>query len=319
MRSRILIIGTLPQTAGIGGVTIHVDRLVKWLEKESYPVDLCDYKRLSYWKQLKLIWQHKILHIHVSNPFLRVFYVGLSILFFKKSILTIHGDIGRFGLIKNLLDQIAIRLSSVTITVNMTSFIISRKWNRKTLFISAFIPPYENEDIPIDLAVQIQELRNMGNIICCTNASAMSFTKNGEEIYGIEFLIDYFKNRSDMALVISDPSGAYSKKYKYLTSNIIIISEPHSFFAVIKNTDIFIRATATDGDSLSVKESLYLNKPTIATNCVPRPENVILYEYNNMKSLSMALQHASNKNDWLIHEEPTIRRINSLYISLLKK
>ena len=60
MNSSILIIGTLPQTAGIGGVTIHIERLIKWLEKESFDVDLCDYKATSLNKQVKQLLSAKV-------------------------------------------------------------------------------------------------------------------------------------------------------------------------------------------------------------------------------------------------------------------
>lgn len=324
MRSRILIIGTLPQTAGIGGVTIHVDRLVKWLEKESYPVDLCDYKRLSYWKQLKLIWQHKILHIHVSNPFLRVFYVGLSILFFKKSILTIHGDIGRFGRVKNLVDSIAIKLCTILITINRHSYDIGRDLNKNTRLVSAFLAPVDEGFIPQDVVYILEKLKKKGSVIFSTNASCRKINQNGQEVYGIDFLVDYFNKHSQYNLIISDSSGEYGAYYQKnqirIQENIILISQPHSFLKVLNYSDIMIRNTQTDGDALSVKEALYFKKNVFASNCVDRPSGVFLFKYNNKEDFERLIQQ-SNKiiaGQPVFHIEDVVDQIIKIYNELQK-
>ena len=80
-----------------------------------------------------------------------------------------------------------------------------------------------------------------------------------------------------------------------------------------------IRATATDGDAISIKEALYLQKPTIATDCVPRPQGVILFEYNNADSFSKALEQAKRKTYISNFTETTVTDIKNLYISLLSK
>lgn len=320
MSSPILIIGTLPKTAGIGGVTIHIERLIKWLEKESFDVDLCDYKATSLSKQVKQIAKHKIIHIHASHPILRLFYVAISMLLGKKSILTIHGDLGRFSTIKNWIDKLAVSLCTVPIVINDKSFEKAKKWNKQTRLMSAFIPPYEDGFVPTCYLQQIAELKEDGKTLYCTNASARSFTNKGEEIYGIDFLIHYFSDyANDSILIVSDPSKDYIKHYNKSFKNVIFISEIHSFFAVLKNADVMIRATATDGDAISIKEALYLKKPTIATNRVPRPKEVILFEYNNLKSFSKALEQAKIKTYNSDFTEATVTSIKNLYTSLLTK
>lgn len=320
MNSSILIIGTLPKTAGIGGVTIHIERLIKWLEKESFDVDLCDYKATSLNKQVKQIAKHKIIHIHASHPILRLFYVAISMLFGKKSILTVHGDLGRFSAIKNWIDKLAVSLCTVPIVINDKSFEKAKKWNKQTRLMSAFIPPYEDGFVPTYYLQQIAELKKQGKTIYCTNASARSFTNKGEEIYGIDFLIHHFSDHDrNSILIVSDPSKDYIKHYNKPLKNIIFISEAHSFFAILKTTDVMIRATATDGDAISIKEALYLQKPTIATDCVPRPQGVILFEYNNADSFSKALEQAKRKTYISNFTETTVTDIKNLYISLLSK
>lgn len=318
MNPKVLIVGTLPETAGIGGVTIHIERLLQWINKDTIIVDLCDYKALSIFVQTKKIMQYSIIHIHASHPALRLFYVCISRLLNKKTILTIHGDIGRFSFVKNWLDKLAIKICTVPIVINSTSFNKAIKWNKKTLQMSAFIPPLEEGTIPNKALYQITEAKNKNKTIYCTNASIRSFNKNGEEIYGIEFLVDYFQKQSDSCLIVSDPSGEYSKLYKNNIKNTIFISTPHSFYAVIKHADALIRATATDGDSISIKEGLFLNKKVIATDRVPRPNGVILYQYNDIESFKNALNYSADikENNF---KENTIEKINKLYNTLVSQ
>ena len=82
----------------------------------------------------------------------------------------------------------------------------------------------------------------------------------------------------------------------------------------MKESDAVIRATATDGDSLSIREALYLGKPIIATNCVTRPEGVIVYDFNNLNDFSSAIQIALNTpNQTNSKEVESIVKLIELY------
>ena len=118
--------------------------------------------------------------------------------------------------------------------------------------------------------------------------------------------INYFKNRPDYLFCISDPSGNYYDKYKnQLISNVIFITESHSFYKVIKLVDVVLRYTATDGDALSVKEGLYLRKKVIATDCVDRAGGGILCHYNDEDSLTIALTTETQYNIELSEDDVT--------------
>ena len=283
---KILILGPIPATAGIGGVTIHVQRLLEWLDARGIANTLCDYKVLPFNKQLRLIIQHPSVHLHVSHPVLRLMYALLIKLMGKKLVFTIHGNLGRFSSFGNALDILTVKLSDVPIAINQQSYEKALKWNKCVQLISAFIPPIKEGKAPEWAIEKINAMRKEGKLVFSTNASVCSFTPTGEEIYGIEFLIDFFRNRNEI-LVISDPSGQYADKHK--GEDLFFITEPHSTYTLYKHVDGTIRNTATDGDSLSVRESLLLGIPTYATDRVDRPEGCILFHYNDAESLSEAL------------------------------
>jgi len=113
----------------------------------------------------------------------------------------------------------------------------------------------------------------------------VAFDKENNEIYGISDLILFFNSNSDFGLVISDPKGNYHRYIKNkglpINDNILFINFSHSFYEVLKLIDASIRNTSTDGDSLSVKESLFLNKLTFASDVVSRPYGVIRFKRGN--------------------------------------
>ena len=306
--NRILILGTIPETAGIGGVTIHVQRLLEQLDKNGIIYTLCDYKALTHKEQIRLMKQHQIIHLHVSHPILRFLYALITRLMGKELIFTIHGNLGRFNWFGNLLDKLTVKLSDVPIAINRQSYEKALKWNKQTQLISAFIPPLTDGEVPEWVIEKIDNLRKQGHKVFSTNASVCSFTSTGEEIYGIEFLIEFFRQR-DEVLAISDPSGQYAEKHK--GEDLFIITGPHSTYAIYKHVDGTIRNTATDGDSLSVRESLYLGLPTLVTDRVDRPEGCVLFQYNNKESLAKALNYQGKVVE--VHQDNPIEQITSIY------
>lgn len=294
----VLEIATLPETVGIGGVSIHVQRLMDWSKDDkNLDISLYDYKKSAININLfKLILWANIIHIHVSNPFARVLYILISKCFFKKTIITIHGDIHRYNFMKNKMVDIAFFLCDIPIVLNDNSYNIAKKLNKSTKKLCAFIPEKNCKPLDDDIISLINDLKHKYQKIVCTNAFRRVFTTNGEEIYGIDFLISYFTKHNNIALIISDPSKEYSTYYKdsNLSKNIVFINKPHSFTEIIKLSDICIRATATDGDSLSIREALFIGKPVITTNRVSRPMGVILFNYNDEYTLDLAVNSNIN-------------------------
>lgn len=305
---KILILGTIPSSAGIGGVSIHVQRLLERLDKNGILYTLCDYKALPLKKQMGLIKQSQIIHLHVSHPVRRFLYALIAKLMGKKLMFTIHGNLGRFNWFGNLLDKLTVKLSDVPIAINRQSYGKALKWNRQAQLISAFIPPLADGEVPEWVIEKIDNLRKQGHRLFSTNASVCSFTPTGEEIYGVEFLIEFFRQR-DEVLVVSDPSGQYAEKHK--GEDLFIVPGPHSTYAIYKHVDGTIRNTATDGDSLSVRESLYLGLPTLATDRVDRPEGCLLFHYNDAESLDKALNYQGEGTE--VHPDDPIEKIIGIY------
>jgi glycosyltransferase involved in cell wall biosynthesis len=73
---------------------------------------------------------------------------------------------------------------------------------------------------------------------------------------------------------------------------------PHAVtLRAIAESDLFLRTTLYDGDSVSVREALYMRIPVIATDNSMRPGGVRLIPVSDVESLSEAIEQQLNHSD----------------------
>lgn len=280
--NKLLIIGPIPPP--IGGVSIHVSRKILALKKLNFPHHFINSHEFDFFQFFKISLRAKIIHLHVSNVYIQLFFSIYSYFFSKKLVVTFHGDINRYRYFDKLVVRFVIFLCEVPILLNESSKIYALRTNLNSKLISAFIPPEKNN------VSNISELKFTANNrfekIFCTNAFRLNYDKNGIEIYQIFTLIDVFSKYPNYLLIISDPSSSYNseihRRGNTLPANIILISYPHDFTQVILKSHFLIRFTSTDGDSLSIREALFYNKKVIASDVVDRPEGVDLVAFNKL-------------------------------------
>ena len=288
---KLLLIGKIPPP--IGGVSIHVKRLSDSLVRNEVDFQLKNItKRNIFIFIFQIIFQRYIIHLHTSSPILRIL-LSIVNLINNNSVLiiTYHGNIGRFNTFKNWMDKTSIRFADIPIVINEESLSIAKSLNKNSRLIPAFIPPIIEEKLPIYIENKLKSLKEKCSVIFCTNAFNMSFDKDRNEIYCGTQLINLFckSENKKFGFIFSDPSGNYKKHIEknslQLNDNILLISESHSFFEILKYADCFIRNTTTDGDPLSVKEALFLNKIVFATNVIKRPEGVYKFTWSKINEL----------------------------------
>lgn len=280
MKNKILIIGKIPPP--IGGVSIHIQRLLKEFENDSIKVELLDYsKEKNIFVVISKIRRCKIIHIHLSRKLHRLIFILFFRILFKKVVVTFHGKYT----FDNKFDVWSLKFSSASIVLNELSYNNALKHQLNSVYlIGAFIPP------PISTVMSLKDhtkkvldtFKSKYEHVFCTNAWNIVYDSDGEEIYGGSILFELFEKINNKGLIFSDPEGKYSKylleKYGYIPNNIHFITYRHDFVEVIIKANAYIRSTTTDGDSLSVNEALFLKKDVIASNVVDRPRGCILYE-----------------------------------------
>lgn len=312
-----LIIGKLPEQNNIGGVVIFVSRLLAssdFLKTNKYK-----FYSTSHYHPVSLllaIYKSSFVHFNGSEPFSIFFIALICKIFQKRLILSIHGEVGRHSFFLNILEILAIKLSYKPV-VGIGSITKAIAANQDSVVVPSFIKPLIKKDPVVDQVFSLLS-NNPRKMIYCTNANKIAFHKK-QEIYGISHLIEYFLHQTDSILIVADTSGSYTKQFKDLVAkNIIFINRDVDFSYLIHRSDCFIRFTSTDGDSLSVMESIFLNTPVIATNCIRRPDPCILCEYGDLGSLDIAIK-SIQKNGMTNMSQADIQSAEKYYDQLYRE
>ena len=88
-----------------------------------------------------------------------------------------------------------------------------------------------------------------------------------------------------------------------------------SALAIVSSSDVFIRPTLVDGDSVSVREALALGKPVVATRVGHRPSEVRLVPPGDAAALARGLVEAAEQpaSAGLLPDGDPIHRVLTLY------
>ena len=307
MKNKLIIYGKLPPP--FGGISVHLKRFKKYLDDSKINFVFLQsnnvYKkhmfRNLFFSQIN--FQKNIIHLHAFQKGKKLLFLLFLMLFFnKKVIVTIHND--RFLLDYNSLKSIQKIIAKIF--YSNISYIISVNPDSKFGFIPdnkislipAFIPPTPDEIKIKQLPEFFHKIRHKHEFLITANAFRISFYKN-QDLYGIDLSIELIKRLVDngyknigFIYVIPD-IGDYDyfgkmqklvKKYN-LEDNFHFYTKPVAYPAVINMCDLFIRPTNTDGDSLSIREAISLQRLTIASDICKRPEGAILFRNRNIEDL----------------------------------
>jgi glycosyltransferase involved in cell wall biosynthesis len=295
----VILFGKMPPP--IGGVTIHINRFFNLFKNNNeFEVSVLDIKKKilylknsqtrSFWLMLIYFLKAKIIHIHISNDYVKLVSAIVSKLMFKKVVYTHHNS-----LVKNkFVFKLMYKLCDKVILVNDKEIDKTLIIDKKTEVIPAFLPPYKFKNLPEFLENEI----NLFDNIISTNCYYYSLINN-KHVYGFDLIIDAFyklsKNKKikNTILILVDPSNTTSefvskllKDKEFATNKVLHITQNIDFVSLVKKSNITIRATRTDGDSLSIRESLYFNIPIIASDVTVRPEGTIIFKNEDSNDLS---------------------------------
>lgn len=75
-----------------------------------------------------------------------------------------------------------------------------------------------------------------------------------------------------------------------LKDHVLIERELPDFIALLKRSDALVRSALVDGDSVSVREGLFLGLPTVASDTPFRPEGVVLFRKGDAADMAEKLE-----------------------------
>ena len=317
-KAKIAIIGPYPPP--YGGISIYIKRIMNYLEKnhieniiynESKIVEyenIINLKPINSYKKFIFripFLKYDILHFHSTNLKIHML-LGCYRFFGKKILLTIHGEswfsqLAKLNLVGHYLLFLSLRNIDKIICVNpriKKELLYLGFDSKKIEVIPAFIPPTSDEIEIKQLPEYFHKIRHKHKFLVTANAFRISFYKN-QDLYGIDLSIELMKRLidngyKDIGFIYVIPDiGDYDyfekmqnliMKYN-LEDNFHFYTKPIAYPAVINMCELFVRPTNTDGDALSIREAILLQRPVISSDVCKRPEGTILFKNRNVDGL----------------------------------
>lgn len=165
--------------------------------------------------------------------------------------------------------------------------------------LPTYIPSSESEKRGIP--DEIESFCSRFRYIISTNAHKVTLNSWGD-VYGFDQIIgmmDFLTHRRglDVGVVFLiatiDNNEYYNECRKRIEELglserfLFVVGSDVNGFEVWERSDLFVRATLTDMEGISVKESLQYGTPVVASDVCTRPEQAVLYRKGDVQDLSM--------------------------------
>jgi len=214
---------------------------------------------------------------------------------------------------RDMFVRAACRVADKTIAVSQK---IASETGIEATIVPAYLEPSADEEVVSDDVAEWMALQKKdGRTIVSMNASNTAMVE-GTDLYGCDLLIDALSPSGGLdsfsaiiciSTVGPDPmylSELHSRiQDRNLQNRVWIKHEDVPFAGILRQSDIFVRPTVTDGDSLSVREALSYGVPTVASDAAERPEGARIFRSRDLGHFVQCLREAANDD-----KPPQLRR-----------
>ncbi|MBD3367461.1 MAG: glycosyltransferase [Candidatus Eisenbacteria bacterium] len=155
----------------------------------------------------------------------------------------------------------------------------------------------EGEPLPEDVETFVER---HSPVVSTTGAAAPEYGLTG----AVRAISDVRERRPDVGFVMvltrygTDEHEAEivrAIEEEDLESNVFVTRGLPDFTTLLGRSDVFLRSTLVDGDSMSVREALATGLPTVASDTAFRPEGVIEYRKGDVDDMASKLEHAFDR------------------------
>lgn len=293
----LAIIGPYPPP--YGGVSVHIQRIAKILKSHNLSYIVYDQygtedksnhvlpteKKISWWFSFLLQKSSKIVHFHQFSFLVFIYAFFYSFLHDAKIYITIHNeDILNHSFWKRWFAVFLLKY-----TRNCTVIVVSKKLHSllsktrviRIYHIPAYVPPVVTSPKFLD------GQKNSNKKAFFFNAWRLNDSES--TIYGFDLLLKLANeyNNANFYCFVSDPKSAdfVNRKSKSLNLSNIKTIVGESLVDYLHEADLFLRLNREDAYGVSIKESLDLGVPVIASDACTRPLGAVLFKNGSYESL----------------------------------
>ena len=276
-----------------------------------------------------------IVHLHVggeiSNRVLSLAF-SVSVVASGKCVLTVHS--GAFPLSDKAKDAkrssiagMIFRRFAKIIGVNVPIADVFRRFGVEEDRIKVILPyALQRPDKKVKLRAKLADICNSKNPILL---SVGGLEADYDPLFQVAAMPKVLANYPNACLLIIGggsmrPQIEAEIAERKLQQNVVLAGDvPHAeTLHLIDRTDILLRTTLFDGDAISVRESLFLGTPVIATDNGIRPDGVQLIQNGDdvglLDQIEIALKKGKGKPRTEIGGNSNIKAVVDLYAELVR-
>ena len=293
-----------------GGMSVHIERLMPVLRQagisvQSYSVAMrsgihedvrqVSERRLRWYAGLLLGRCEAVHYVLGGRSVTRFLAALLGVIRNRVVILRVGGEslesTGMNGSwLARWMTRYAIRHAAAVIGVNPRICTVARELGAdagRVHLIPGFIAPTDTGQ-PAPAEIQ-QFLAGASPVLLC---AGQVMPAGARDIYGLDVLLAFAPRFLDahpnarMVLVtyeVAHADAGLLEKYVArvrelgLAQRFLIYQSHGELWPLLKECDVFLRPTATDGDANSVREALHFGVPVVASDCVNRAPGVVTF------------------------------------------
>ncbi len=308
---KILLVGALPPP--LGGVSVHIDRLFKALQKDKqvrvFNTSKKHFGSLGRYLKLislMLIFRPDIVHVHTTERRILQLVQSLRSILKFSLFFTDHNS--------RLFDSLDERsakfyhdfVANLDLLIVVGQAVLDKYHQHNVVTpenvekISAYIPPplAEKEVILNTYPGSLRQFLQRHNPVICANAFQVVFLED-EDLYGLDLTVELcgllVKKYPQFGLIFCLANGELEKEYvrkqterlrKYgVGDNFFLLTGQREMWPLLTESDLLIRPTLTDGHSISIDEALDLGCPVVASDAVEREQDVVLFRNRDVHDL----------------------------------
>jgi len=308
-RMEIALIGPYPPP--MGGVSVHIQRLAMRLIENGINCTVYKTNRIGYknnadssknrFFKFYFVPKENIIHFHSSGYELKILIIVLYYIILGKKLVITYHSLRKTRKIIELLGKVLINcISKFNICIIAVNFHIKENFIKMGVnegdvrLIPAFIPPVVNKEEMTAIPKGTRDFIDIHKPIISTNAANLVYYNN-EDLYGIDMCIDLCTYLKDgypkIGFICCLPyikNDCYINMLKErvkknnIENNFLFQVESCQLYPILMESDIFLRPTNNDGDSVSLREALYFSIPSIASDVVSRPSGAVVFKNRNI-------------------------------------
>jgi glycosyltransferase involved in cell wall biosynthesis len=305
---RVLLLGPLPPP--VGGVSMHVRRLRDRLASTGAAVEVADDgARSAAWMPGWLAWRllrHRrhtgaLVHVQSGNWRTRALAAWLGARLGLPTVVTLHSFRALDNPRTQRLARLTLRHAAALVAVNGEIRGRCLEYGAdpaRILVQHAYLDPAE--DAPPALPEPLESFIAARSPLLTASAFRLRFHQ-GLDLYGLDLLIELMaglrKSLPEAGLLFLLPEAGLPEHLAAcrrritelgLKDRFLIWTEALAQTAVLPRADLLLRPTTTDGDSLSLREALFLGCRVLASDAVARPAGVALFRSRELDDLQRA-------------------------------